>query len=320
MRMGPHDRLFRHTFSVPEHAAAALRRALPDSVSRLIDWSTLRLEPGSFVDAALAGRESDLLFSARTAEGEALLYLLFEHQSEPHRWMPLRLAGYILRIWEGLRAREPGRQTLPPVIPVVLHHGEGGWSVARSLADLVEGDPALVERTLGLRIEVDDLAREPPARLAARALPPLVKLVLGMLRDARQMSLEALLARWAWAMLEVARQGGPGALEVVVRYLSEVRRIDDPAVWRDVIRRQVGAALEEVVVGLFENLEAKGRAEGEAKGKAEGRAEVVLKLLTLKFGPLAPETVARVRDASVEELDRIAERILFATALADVLG
>jgi predicted transposase YdaD len=91
-----------------------------------------------------------------------------------------------------------------------------------------------------------------------------------------------------------------------------------------VIRRRIGAELEEVVVGLFENLEAKGRAEGEAKGKAEGkaegRAEVVLKLLTLKFGPLAPDTVVRVRGASVEELDRFAERILFATALDEVLG
>jgi hypothetical protein len=57
-----------------------------------------------------------------------------------------------------------------------------------------------------------------------------------------------------------------------------------------------------------------------AKGRAEGRAELVLKLLALRFGPLREEVVARVRAASVEELDTFAERVLTATSLDEVLG
>ena len=66
--------------------------------------------------------------------------------------------------------------------------------------------------------------------------------------------------------------------------------------------------------------EAKGRAEGEAKGEAKGKAELVLRMLTLRFGATPPELAERVRAASVDELDAMAERILTAASAADVVG
>ena len=54
--------------------------------------------------------------------------------------------------------------------------------------------------------------------------------------------------------------------------------------------------------------------------RAEGQAEVVLQLLTRKFGPLDQAVIAQVRAASLEELDRYAERLLAAQTLEDVIG
>lgn len=68
-----------------------------------------------------------------------------------------------------------------------------------------------------------------------------------------------------------------------------------------------------------EKLRQEGRAEGEAKGRAEGRAETVLKLMGLRFGTIPPEAEARVRAASLEELDSFTERVLVAASLAEVL-
>ena len=62
------------------------------------------------------------------------------------------------------------------------------------------------------------------------------------------------------------------------------------------------------------------RAEGRAEGRAEKAAELVLKQLTLRFGPLAESTVARVRAASVEQLDGYAERVLTAQSLEQVFS
>jgi flagellar biosynthesis/type III secretory pathway protein FliH len=64
---------------------------------------------------------------------------------------------------------------------------------------------------------------------------------------------------------------------------------------------------------------AEGRAEGEAEGEAKGRAEVVAKLLSLRFGTLPDSAQQRLRNASIAELDRIAERLLTAASLDEAL-
>ena len=45
-----------------------------------------------------------------------------------------------------------------------------------------------------------------------------------------------------------------------------------------------------------------------------------MKQLHLRFGELPPDLVARVRAATSEELDEMAERILTAATAADVVG
>jgi predicted transposase YdaD len=68
---------------------------------------------------------------------------------------------------------------------------------------------------------------------------------------------------------------------------------------------------------------AEGKAEGKIEGRAEGellgKAELVIKQLTLKFGSL-PETLsARIRTASVADIESMAERLITARTLDEVL-
>lgn len=63
---------------------------------------------------------------------------------------------------------------------------------------------------------------------------------------------------------------------------------------------------------------AEGRVEGRAEGRVEGRAEVLERLLGLKFGAVSVATRERLRTASLDELDRWAERLLAAASLEEV--
>lgn len=144
MSDNPHDALFQFTISSVEHAAAALRSALPAEVAEKIDWSTLAPMPGSFVDAKLDGRRSDLLFSATLAGHPSLLYLLFEHQSYGDELLLLRLLEYMTRIWRAYLQDHPKAKRLPVILPVVLHHSERGWRAATKLDQLLAGDDALL--------------------------------------------------------------------------------------------------------------------------------------------------------------------------------
>jgi Putative transposase, YhgA-like len=63
-----HDALFKATFSQVEHAAGELQAILPPALSARIDFATLTLCPGNFVDPDLRQRYTDLLFSAEIAD------------------------------------------------------------------------------------------------------------------------------------------------------------------------------------------------------------------------------------------------------------
>lgn len=73
-------------------------------------------------------------------------------------------------------------------------------------------------------------------------------------------------------------------------------------------------------IKLYEKDMASYRAAARAAGQAEGKAELLLKQMSLRFGPLSEATLVRVWAASVEELERWGERILGAQTLDDVLA
>jgi hypothetical protein len=60
--------------------------------------------------------------------------------------------------------------------------------------------------------------------------------------------------------------------------------------------------------------------QGKAAGRAEGRVEIILKLLTTRYGALSAAVEAHVRAGGSTELDRIAERVLTALTVEEALG
>jgi hypothetical protein len=83
--------------------------------------------------------------------------------------------------------------------------------------------------------------------------------------------------------------------------------------------RELGPKAEEAYVTAAQKLTEEALAKGRAEGEARGRAEVVLRQLTLRFGPLPADVAERVRGADVSLLDDYAERLLTAQSLEDVL-
>jgi hypothetical protein len=63
-----------------------------------------------------------------------------------------------------------------------------------------------------------------------------------------------------------------------------------------------------------------GRAEGLAEGLAKGSRETLIKLLSLRFGPLDGTALSRIAAASRAELEDVAERLLTAPTLDEALG
>jgi hypothetical protein len=56
------------------------------------------------------------------------------------------------------------------------------------------------------------------------------------------------------------------------------------------------------------------------EGRAEGRAEILLRQLSIRFGPVSKRIETRVRKANPEELDRWAERVLTVASIREVFS
>ena len=178
----PSYKLLKATFSSPENARAFFANHLPPNLAAALTWSSLELEPCSFIDPQFASSESDLLFRINLQENDAFLYLLFEHQSSEDPRMALRLLSYILRIWERFVKNAAPSAKLPPVLPVVLAQSKRPWKTSQRLADLIDippgleevlrpWQPALLYHFLELvRIPYEALAGTPEGILTLRAL------------------------------------------------------------------------------------------------------------------------------------------------------
>jgi hypothetical protein len=89
----------------------------------------------------------------------------------------------------------------------------------------------------------------------------------------------------------------------------------DPDDLRNLAQR-IGPAGNEAYMTAAEVLEAK----GVARGKAEGKAEIVLRQLGLKFGEVPEALRQRILHASADELDLVADAIVTARNLEDIVG
>jgi predicted transposase/invertase (TIGR01784 family) len=309
----PHDTIFKAAFEHPAHAAGLFRDLLPALLTEAIEWSTLGLEPGSFIDASLIKSHTDLLFSAQLGGRNLLLYVLLEHQSRVDRRMTYRVLRYLTRIWD--RHLEQVGEPLPLIIAIVVSHAPGGWTAPVHLHDLISPAPASilgVEKLVpGFEILVEDLAHLTNEHLQDLALDAFPKLVLWALRDARDAEqLGRNLEYWTDTFAEaLTAVSGIEAVSQVFRYIAfvcEGLHFDE---FRAKLREQLPET-ERPAMTMAEELMQKGR--------AEGQAALIVKMLTRKFGDLPAEYRARLETATTDLLERYAERLLGARTLAAV--
>jgi hypothetical protein len=307
----PHDTIFKAAFEHPAHAAGLFRDLLPASLTEAIDWDTLALEPGSFVDPSLSKSHSDLLFSAQIGGRKALLYVLLEHQSRVDRRMTYRVLRYITRIWD--RHLEHVGEPLPLILAIVVSHAPGGWTAPVRLHDLISPPPASIDGVEalvpGLEILVEDLAHLSNEDLHARALAAFPKLVLWALRDARDAAeLERNIGFWAATFAEaLAAPSGIEAVAQIFRYFAlvcEELHFDD---FRAKLREQLPET-ERPAMTMAEEL------------MQRGQVTLLVKMLTRKFGELPAEYRARLEAATTDLLEHYAEQLLGARTLAAVFA
>jgi hypothetical protein len=320
----PHDALFKWAFSQRDHAIGLLRAALPAALSAAIDWRSLRLEQGSFVDRALRHRHGDLVFSARIRGKTVYFHALVEQQRDVDPLMVFRMGVYMMRLWEQLVRDDRTLKELPPILPIVVHHSEGGWTAATAFQDLVVMDeavrPALLPFVPRFELRLIDLGGGRAGDLVEQALTALGRVVLWCLSvagdDAR---FERDIERIGRALDEVLlAKDGLAALGVLLRYLAATHQRIGAEKVGEILESATGTEVRQVIITWLDVVEERGRVEGRVEGRTEGQARLLRKLLTVRFGALPASARGKIADADEATLSRWGVRLLTAETLDEV--
>jgi predicted transposase/invertase (TIGR01784 family) len=329
---GPHDLLFKGVLSHPEHARGVLRAVVPTAIAQALDWAILANYPGSFVDPLLTGKHTDLLFSiawrgANEGVKDALVYLLFEHQSTSDRWMAFRLLRYLLRIWDHWLGDHPRDRSLPIIVPVVLYHGQEPWSAPvafDALFDVPEAvRQALAPHLVQLTYLLDNLSDVSDDQLRARPMTALGRLVEVCFKHARNRpDLLERLSGWADVLFEVINApNGLEALELIMRYILRVNDYVEPDDLRAFLERMAGPDAKETVMTAWDRLEERSEQRGEERGIQKGERAVLLRLLRQRFGArVDADAERRLATASAKQIDIWLDRVLSAPTLTELLA
>ncbi|MBP7964208.1 MAG: Rpn family recombination-promoting nuclease/putative transposase [Caldilineaceae bacterium] len=279
----PHDKLFRTVFSDPDEAESFLRAYLPSSVTERLAWETLALVETSFVDESMAESESDLLYTVRVKEsGQPVhLYILFEHQSKPDRWMRFRLLKYMCRIWDESFKAEQVQQELIPILPLVFYQGKARWNYSIEFADLFpesERDHDFLPRFTHHLI---DQSGASPDQIQGAQKARIAQLLL---MAAFQKFVQKALAQAAQLIAQVERTGGIDYVKVFVIYLAATQERQTVQSFAEAINRYTenrGGEMLTYAEELLQEGEIKGKQEGLQEGEIKGKIEMIESLLSV---------------------------------------
>ncbi len=260
----PHDKLVKSTFSDPDNARAFFQAHFPRKLAHCIDWSTLSLASGSFIDPEFAATSSDLLFTAQTNGQPAFLYILFEHQNLEDPLIGLRLLTYMVRIWNDYLRNNPSATKLPAIVPLVLAQDNKPWKSSIHFTDLIdipEGAGEEIKKHIpDFEFQLVELYRMPFEKILGTPMGILT------LRALKAEKLQALLDDTIWdeALLF---QLPSASFEMLMRYILD-RDLDKPA-FRRRLKTLHNPKLTKNAMSLAEQFRQEGREEGREEGRQE---------------------------------------------------
>lgn len=138
-----HDTAYKQLFAHPEMVRDLLRGYMPGDLLSQLDLATLERVNGSYAEGEGTQRHSDMVWKARLDGQWLYFYVLLEFQSEPDRWMALRMFVYVGLLYQDLIKRHElaADGLLPPVLPIVLYDGIRPWNASLSLGELIAAAP-----------------------------------------------------------------------------------------------------------------------------------------------------------------------------------
>lgn len=326
IRKYQHDPFFRSTFGDPVVFRKFLVWALPAVMVELLDLDRMERQNDSFLDEQLKAHYTDVLYKIplQGTDESIVVFILVEHKTTSERWTMFQVLRYVVQIWqrEFNAAKEKERfadYLLPPVLPIIVYHGEKKFNAAIRLGKLIRPIGGFEKYMLDFEGMLVDLTQ-----IDENGLPEDLELycVLAVMQAVFREDV-------ADRMLRIYRKLRPKFHDGFYRdrwtnlfyylltsskYLTQKKFDEAKTQMSDTDENlTISPWLAETIFNAQAEGEAKGwaegktegKTEGKAEGKAEGEAKVIIRILTRRFQTVSPSIrEALLALANVEKTGR----------------
>jgi predicted transposase/invertase (TIGR01784 family) len=253
----PHDRFFRASLDDPRVAREFLEVHLPEEIKILVDFNTLEMCHGTFVDEVLQLNLTDVLFSLKCLGDEpGYLYALLEHLRNPDPLMPFKKLRYTVKIMEQHYKKH---KILPIVYTLVLYNGETKYPHSTDLFDLFGAYKNLAQKTFLQPFDLVDLSQIPDATLKEHLWSGMMELSLKHISEPNLILFIENELEW---MQKIEQKGGTDYLNAVFCYFFIAGNIPNMHTLRGLIHNNFSQTWEENIMTLAELCKQEGRQEG----------------------------------------------------------
>jgi predicted transposase/invertase (TIGR01784 family) len=248
----------------------------------------------------------------QSREGWLYIYLLIEFQSRVDPHMALRIMVYTGLLYQDLlkSGAIPQAHKLPPVFPIVIYNGEGKWTAARDMADLIEpfGGCLAAYRPSQRHFVLDEgRVSESECKQIGNTLADIIQLESSPDPDAVRQVVSRLTLRMKEARYDSLRR----ALVVWINRVVLKRVVPDENIPELNELQEIDNMLAERMDQWVEKL----KQEGRQKGRQEGEGRLLGRQLERRFGPLPAWAKERITASTPEQIEAWAERIFDAATL-----
>src|SRR5680860_487469 len=116
----PHDQFFKVMFSDISAARIFIKKFLPESITKLLNLSTLRITDHSFLSDEMSSQFVDLVLECALKSSDNLkvwISLLYEHKSAPEKFALIQVSHYLTGAYR--KQIIEGKKHLQLIVPII---------------------------------------------------------------------------------------------------------------------------------------------------------------------------------------------------------
>ncbi|MGL4944603.1 MAG: Rpn family recombination-promoting nuclease/putative transposase [Thermoguttaceae bacterium] len=303
-----HNTFFLETFGEKRFAEAFLKKTLPPKTLPFLDLKKLNVLPRDLSSDLFKGKVADVIYRVpiKRTKQHVDFFAVLEHKSYNDALTIFQLWCYVqlicqmnLRESQAKKRFSAKKYRFPPVVPIIVYHGESAFTGVTQLFDMFSQLPGVERYFPRMEAILFDLSQND--EIPCDAEVPELKAVLTILRavfrrDVGTMAIEV------FRELKTQNLVEPEYLRLArliwLYLVSSAKRLKrNYEQFAPIIQQETGDDKMPTMVEVW-------RAEGEARGRVEGAARTLLRILKKRLRTVpqhVEDRVMAIRDSVVLE-------------------